>query len=88
MFLTAAVRLASSLDLYTGNICSEEDEFAVPSLSKEAQKEIAEQLKKDGYDLDLEPDDEDLDLIPPRPLHERCGCCPSATWIPKKCAVQ
>lgn len=68
--------------------CSEEDEFAVPSLSKEAQREITEQLIKDGYDLDLEPDDDDLDLIPPRPLHERCACCPSATWIPHKCAVQ
>lgn len=68
---------------------SEEDEFAVPALSKEAQKEITEQLIKDGYDLDLEPDDEDLDLIPPRPLHERCACCPSQTWLPtNKCAVQ
>ncbi|XP_053405537.1 protein FAM219A-like [Mercenaria mercenaria] len=67
---------------------SEEDEFAVPSLSKAAQREITEQLIKDGYNLDLDPDDEDLDLIPPRPFHERCGCCPSATWIPHRCAVQ
>ncbi|KAL4227913.1 hypothetical protein ACF0H5_013352 [Mactra antiquata] len=66
---------------------SEEDEFAVLHLSKEAQKEITEQLIKDGYDLDLEPDDDDLDLIPPRPLYERWSCCPSATWIPQ-CAIQ
>lgn len=67
---------------------SEEDEFDVPRLSKEAHREITEQLIKDGYNLDLDPDDEDLDLIPPRPLHERCGCCPSITWIPQKCAIQ
>lgn len=68
---------------------SEEDEFAVGApLSREAQREITQQLIKDGYNLDLEPDDEDLDLIPPRPLQERCACCPSATWIPQRCAVQ
>ncbi|KAK3096910.1 hypothetical protein FSP39_004687 [Pinctada imbricata] len=44
-------------------------------LSKAAQKEITQQLIKDGYNLDLEPDDEDLDLIPPRPMNERCTCC-------------
>lgn len=52
-----------------------EDEFAHPKLSKKAQQEITQQLIKDGYNLDLEPDDEDLDLIPPRPLNERCTCC-------------
>ncbi|KAI8774603.1 protein FAM219A, partial [Biomphalaria glabrata] len=50
---------------------SDEDEFDVPRLPKAAHKEITEQLIKDGYNLDLEPDDEDLDLIPPRPLNER-----------------
>ncbi|PVD19402.1 hypothetical protein C0Q70_19890 [Pomacea canaliculata] len=54
---------------------SEEDEFDLPRLPRAAQKEITEQLIKDGYDLDLEPDDEDLDLIPPRPLNQRCSCC-------------
>ncbi|KAK7467951.1 hypothetical protein BaRGS_00036794 [Batillaria attramentaria] len=54
---------------------SEEDEFDVPRLPRATQKEISEQLIKDGYNLDLEPDDEDLDLIPPRPLNERCSCC-------------
>ncbi|XP_059159410.1 protein FAM219A-like isoform X2 [Physella acuta] len=63
---------------------SEEDEFDVPRLPKAAHKEITEQLIKDGYNLDLEPDDEDLDLIPPRPLNERCSCCNS----PKTCTVQ
>ena len=55
--------------------CSEEDEFDQPRLPRATQKEITEQLIKDGYNLDLEPDDEDLDLIPPRPLNERCSCC-------------
>ena len=54
--------------------CSE-DEFALPRLSSQARKEITQQLIKDGYNLDLEPDDEDLDLIPPRPVQERCVCC-------------
>ncbi|ESO87609.1 hypothetical protein LOTGIDRAFT_166492 [Lottia gigantea] len=65
---------------------SEEDEFDVPRMSKAAHKEITEQLIKDGYNLDLEPDDEDLDLIPPRPLHERYSCCQSNT--PTNCSIQ
>ena len=70
---------------------SDEDEFATPKLSKEAQKEIAEQLLKDGYQIDLELEDEDLDLIPPRPLNQRCSCCPSVilpTTTEKLCAIQ
>ncbi|GFS00372.1 protein FAM219A-like [Elysia marginata] len=63
---------------------SEEDEFDVPRLPKAAHKEITEQLIKDGYNLDLEPDDEDLDLIPPRPLNERCSCCN----LPTRCYIQ
>ena len=55
--------------------CSD-DEFGL--FSSRPNAEIAEQLIRDGYDLDLAPDDEDLDLIPPRPLSERCGCCTSA----------
>ncbi|VDI65091.1 Hypothetical predicted protein, partial [Mytilus galloprovincialis] len=56
---------------------SEDDDFESPMFAKAATKEIAQQLIKDGYNLDLEPDDEDLDLIPPRPLNERCICCPN-----------
>lgn len=63
---------------------SEEDEFDVPRLPRAMTKEIAEQLIKDGYNLDLEPDDEDLDLIPPRPLNERCACC----QMHNQCLVQ
>ncbi|KAL8567112.1 hypothetical protein ACOMHN_033014 [Nucella lapillus] len=63
---------------------SEEDEFDMPRFPRAAQKEITEQLIKDGYNLDLEPDDEDLDLIPPRPLNERCTCC----QLHSNCLVQ
>ena len=52
-----------------------DDEFAVPRLTREAHKEITQQLIKDGYNLDLDPDDEELDLIPPRPVSERLICC-------------
>lgn len=64
---------------------SSEDEFDIPRLPKAAHKEITEQLIKDGYNLDLEPDDEDLDLIPPRPLKERCACC---TLPSSNCVIQ
>lgn len=47
----------------------------MPPLSKAMQKQITEQLIKDGYNLDVDPDDEDLDLIPPRPLQHRSWCC-------------
>lgn len=62
-----------------------DDDFELPVISKAAQKEINQQLIKDGYNLDLEPDDEDLDLIPPRPVHERCTCC---NYYTGSCAVQ
>ncbi|GBM52449.1 hypothetical protein AVEN_214540-1 [Araneus ventricosus] len=52
-----------------------DDEIDYHPISKSAAKEISEQLIKDGYNLDLTPDDEDLDLIPPKPLTNRCICC-------------
>lgn len=33
------------------------------------------QLLKDGYRLDEIPDDEDLDLIPPKSVNPTCVCC-------------
>ncbi|XP_072315639.1 protein FAM219A-like isoform X1 [Eucyclogobius newberryi] len=36
------------------------------------------QLLKDGYRLDEIPDDEDLDLIPPKSVNATCMCCQSA----------
>ncbi|XP_064474719.1 protein FAM219A-like isoform X2 [Ornithodoros turicata] len=52
-----------------------EDEFEFHPTSKTAAREMAQQLIRDGYHLDLTPDDDDLDLIPPRPLDQRCSCC-------------
>ena len=63
-----------------------EEEFTLTTLSKAAHREITQQLIKDGYNLDLEPDDEDLDLIPPRPLNERCACCPG--YDVSSCSIQ
>lgn len=52
-----------------------EEEFEFQPTSKAAAREITQQLIRDGYDLDLTPDDDDLDLIPPKPLSQRCSCC-------------
>ncbi|XP_077555501.1 uncharacterized protein LOC144169925 isoform X2 [Haemaphysalis longicornis] len=54
---------------------SSEEEFEFQPTSKAAAREITQQLIRDGYDLDLTPDDDDLDLIPPKPLSQRCSCC-------------
>ncbi|XP_076356199.1 protein FAM219A [Tachypleus tridentatus] len=52
-----------------------EEEYEFHTTSKSASREITQQLIQDGYNLDLTPDDEDLDLIPPKPLNQRCVCC-------------
>ncbi|XP_015928146.1 protein FAM219A [Parasteatoda tepidariorum] len=53
-----------------------EDDLDYHPITKSSVKEISEQLLKDGYNLDLTPDDEDLDLIPPpKPVSQRCICC-------------
>ncbi|KAI8483596.1 PREDICTED: protein FAM219A-like [Branchiostoma belcheri] len=52
-----------------------EDEFEVPSTASKINGDLKKQLLKDGFRLDEIPDDEDLDLIPPRPMNERCVCC-------------
>ncbi|XP_026142667.1 protein FAM219B isoform X1 [Carassius auratus] len=44
--------------------------------SAEVHPDLSRQLLKDGYHLDEIPDDEDLDLIPPKALSSSvCGCC-------------
>ncbi|XP_014678063.1 PREDICTED: protein FAM219A-like, partial [Priapulus caudatus] len=65
----------------------EEEEFNLQQLSQETRWQIQQQLIKDGYNLDTLPDDEDLDLIPPRPLQDRCtSCCENATHL--ACSLQ
>ncbi|CAH3165316.1 unnamed protein product [Porites lobata] len=41
--------------------------------------DCTQQLLKDGYRLDEISDEEDLDLIPPRPVDDRCQCCGAVT---------
>ncbi|XP_071965289.1 protein FAM219A-like isoform X1 [Antedon mediterranea] len=43
--------------------------------SSKINRDLTQQLLKDGYRLDEVPDDADLDLIPPKPVHDRCVCC-------------
>jgi len=69
-----------------------EDEFAASKRlwrrSSAPVSDMVKQLACDGFDLDLQPDDSDLDLIPPRPLNERrCLCCYNAS-LQSKCILQ
>uniref|UniRef100_A0A8D0B8H0 Family with sequence similarity 219 member B n=1 Tax=Salvator merianae TaxID=96440 RepID=A0A8D0B8H0_SALMN len=44
--------------------------------SAEVNQDLNRQLLQDGYRLDEIPDDEDLDLIPPKPVSSSpCSCC-------------
>ncbi|XP_074405664.1 protein FAM219B isoform X2 [Zonotrichia albicollis] len=44
--------------------------------SAEVTQDLSRQLLQDGYHLDEVPDDEDLDLIPPKPAaSSSCPCC-------------
>ncbi|XP_038274042.1 protein FAM219B isoform X2 [Dermochelys coriacea] len=44
--------------------------------SAEVNQDLSRQLLQDGYHLDEIPDDEDLDLIPPKPVASSpCSCC-------------
>lgn len=45
--------------------------------SAEVHPDLSRQLLKDGYHLDEIPDDEDLDLIPPKALSSSACCCSS-----------
>ncbi|KAG7494897.1 hypothetical protein JOB18_039587 [Solea senegalensis] len=46
--------------------------------SAEINQDLNIQLLKDGYRLDEIPDDEDLDLIPPKAVNSTCMCCQAA----------
>lgn len=43
--------------------------------SAEVHPDLSKQLLKDGYNLDEIPDDEDLDLIPPKAMGSSVCCC-------------
>lgn len=61
---------------------SDEDElflsYSTPT-ANQVNRQLTKQLEKDGYRLDEVPDDEELDLIPPREFREArfCACCNS-----------
>nr|XP_047937464.1 protein FAM219B [Anser cygnoides] len=44
-------------------------------LPQQVNQELSRQLLQDGYHLDEVPDDEDLDLIPPKPAAAPCPWC-------------
>ncbi|KAA8596143.1 hypothetical protein FQN60_011434 [Etheostoma spectabile] len=44
--------------------------------SAEVHPDLSRQLLQDGYRLDEIPDDEDLDLIPPKAMGSSVCCCP------------
>ena len=43
------------------------------------------QLADEGYELDLDEEDDDLHLIPPKPMHDRCVCCSATRY---GCSIQ
>ncbi|XP_036050049.1 protein FAM219B isoform X1 [Onychomys torridus] len=46
------------------------------SSAEQVNQDVSRQLLQDGYHLDEIPDDEDLDLIPPKPVaSSACSCC-------------
>ncbi|XP_029431037.1 protein FAM219B isoform X3 [Rhinatrema bivittatum] len=46
------------------------------SSAEQVNQDLNRQLLQDGYRLDEIPDDEDLDLIPPKPISSvSCPCC-------------
>lgn len=56
------------------------------SSAEQVSQDLNRQLLQDGYHLDEIPDDEDLDLIPPKPDRSlSCPCCFGESW---SCCIQ
>ncbi|KFQ77999.1 Protein FAM219B, partial [Phaethon lepturus] len=59
-----------AVELYRARVSAS---FAPP---QQVNQDLSRQLLQDGYHLDEVPDDEDLDLIPPKPTaSSSCLCC-------------
>ncbi|XP_046506133.1 protein FAM219B isoform X2 [Equus quagga] len=57
--------------------------------SAEVNQDVSRQLLQDGYHLDEIPDDEDLDLIPPKPMaSSTCSCCWCCLGDSSSCTLQ
>ncbi|KAF5925248.1 hypothetical protein HPG69_001692 [Diceros bicornis minor] len=55
----------------------------------EVNQDVSRQLLQDGYHLDEIPDDEDLDLIPPKPMaSSTCSCCWCCLGDSSSCTLQ
>ncbi|KAK1338589.1 hypothetical protein QTO34_019243 [Cnephaeus nilssonii] len=52
-----------------------ESRYSSGSSPGQVNQDVSRQLLQDGYHLDEIPDDEDLDLIPPKPMASTCSCC-------------
>uniref|UniRef100_A0A3Q1F8S8 Family with sequence similarity 219 member B n=1 Tax=Acanthochromis polyacanthus TaxID=80966 RepID=A0A3Q1F8S8_9TELE len=50
--------------------------------SAEVHPDLSRQLLQDGYRLDEIPDDEDLDLIPPKAMGSSVCCCSESPSCP------
>uniref|UniRef100_A0A8C5FZF7 Protein FAM219A-like n=1 Tax=Gouania willdenowi TaxID=441366 RepID=A0A8C5FZF7_GOUWI len=49
--------------------------YSSAEVRRQINQDLNIQLLKDGYRLDEIPDDEDLDLIPPKSVNPTCMCC-------------
>ncbi|XP_004712097.1 protein FAM219B [Echinops telfairi] len=59
------------------------------SSAEQVNQEVSQQLLRDGYHLDEIPDDEDLDLIPPKPMtSSACSCCWCCLGDTSSCTLQ
>ncbi|XP_074088828.1 protein FAM219B [Macrotis lagotis] len=59
------------------------------SSAEQVNQDLNRQLLQDGYHLDEMPDDEDLDLIPPKPMaSSSCTCCCCCLGETFSCTVQ
>uniref|UniRef100_A0A8C2BN74 Family with sequence similarity 219 member Aa n=1 Tax=Cyprinus carpio TaxID=7962 RepID=A0A8C2BN74_CYPCA len=56
------------------------------SSAEQINQDLNIQLLKDGYRLDEIPDDEDLDLIPPKSVNPTCMCCQATSSV--ACQIQ
>ncbi|XP_015419934.1 PREDICTED: protein FAM219B [Myotis davidii] len=58
------------------------------SSAEQVNQDVSRQLLQDGYHLDEIPDDEDLDLIPPKPMASTCSCCWCCLGDSFSCTIQ
>ncbi|XP_076979891.1 protein FAM219B isoform X2 [Tamandua tetradactyla] len=67
----------------------QESRYSSGYSSAEVNQDVSRQLLQDGYHLDEIPDDEDLDLIPPKPMaSSTCSCCWCCPGDSSSCTLQ